>query len=143
MARPRTYNTLYERLVANTDEPENGQACWLWSGALVRGGYPKMSRREPGKKSPNTVRAHRTMLEEIHAIDFPLDEGGHLCYNVRCINPDHLEVETSAFNLSARRGYAECKGSMIPTLFPRVDALAAAAERAWDEPGEPADDPPF
>lgn len=129
------YASTYERLVANTRlaVPGNPQSCWLWTGGTSRG-YPYMTQRIDGK--PQGRRAHRVMLEEVLDAEFPLDDAGHLCYTTRCINPAHLEVQTIAANLSERRGYAACAGSWIPVLFPREDALQAAADRAWDTPGE-------
>jgi hypothetical protein len=135
------YATRYARLVANTAEPESEQGCWLWTGYIGNRGYPEFTERVAGQ--PRSRSPHRAMLEEVLNAEFPFDEGGHLCYVRRCIHPDHLEVQTPAHNLSDRRGYGEVEGCMIPTIFPRVDALQAAADRAWDTPGELADACPF
>ncbi len=121
----KVYTNLYARLVASTAlaEPDNPSSCWLWTGAR-RGQYGSVSFRVPrgGRATkPKTLAAHRTMLEEFHDITFPYDEAGHLCFTPLCINPLHLEVQTRAFNLSSRRGYAAAEGCMIPTLFPRSD----------------------
>lgn len=138
----KVYPTLYERLVANTREPDGPNGCWEWTGAR-RGHYGSMAVRVPGKKHPMQRTVSRIMLEEIHQIDFPHDEAGHLCYNTLCINPDHTEVETRVFNLSSRRGYAGSSGCPIPTLYPRRDRLDEAACAAWDSPGIPSDTCPF
>lgn len=137
------YGSRYERLVANTRLAEEGNvhSCWLWNGATTRNGYPLMTERVRGK--PQGIRAHRAMLEELLDATFPLDEGGHLCCTPSCIHPSHLEVQTSAFNLGDRRGYAHVQGCMIPVLFPREDLLQAAADRAWDEPGQRGGECPF
>jgi hypothetical protein len=75
------------------------------------------------------------MLEEVLRCYFPFDEAGHLCSNTLCINPDHLEVQTSAYNLAQRRGYAMPKTVVgkpwIPVLFPWDEVR----ELAWDEGG--------
>jgi hypothetical protein len=137
------YATRYLRLLANSAaDPDNPQACWVWTGTRCRQGYGRLSYRVAGR-DPRLMTAHRAMLEEVTDATFPLDEGGHLCFNPGCIHPDHLEVQTPAFNKSERRGYAPVDGCMIPTLFPREDALQAAADRAWDEPGEVSDACPF
>lgn len=134
MPRPKVYATLFERLVANTHAPDSDNGCWIWAGCL-RNGYGAVTVRMPGRKNPVRRAAHRVMLEEILDMEFPLDEGGHLCYDTRCANPDHLEVQTRLFNLSDRRGYAGSEGCMIPVLFPRRDLLDEAACAAWDSPG--------
>lgn len=132
----RLYDSLYERIVANTAEPENGQACWLWLGQVAKdNGYPRITVRVPEKPHPVKIAVHRAMLEIIHEVEFPFDEAGHLCYTRACCNPDHLEIQTASFNSSERRGYNNANGCCIPTLFPVEDELQIAADRAWDEPG--------
>lgn len=139
----KKYRSLYERLVANStlQVPDNPQSCWE-GRYLGKGGYAYLTLRLPGE-NPRGHRAARLMLQEVHDILFPFDESGHLCYNPACINPDHLEVEAQAFNLSQRRGYAPCKGPHIPTLFPREDVLQLIADYAWDNLGDQPDDCPF
>ena len=133
----KKYTSLYERLVANTEVDENG--CWVWTGARRRS-YGCLCLRVPGggrKTKPKNYSAHRLMMEEVLDATFPFDEVGHLCYNTLCVNPEHLEVQTRAFNLSDRRGYKATSGCMIPVLFPRYE------EPVWDEtasmslPGDP------
>ncbi len=118
----RKYNSMYERLVANSEPEHDGvNACWLWTGS-VRAHYPSITVRSPHTKRPVSVAAHRLMLEIIHSALFPFDEAGHSCFNTRCINPTHLEIQTQAHNLSERRGYCEdVEGCWIPTLFPIPD----------------------
>lgn len=138
------YQSLYLRLVANTRlaVEDDAHSCWLWTGA-TRKGYPSVSVRRNGKMM--ALGAHRVMLEEVHQTDFPFDDAGHLCWEPLCINPAHLEVQTKAHNLALRRGYAAPKACAcwIPVLFPRVDLLQIAADRAWDTPGEPSAVCPF
>ena len=140
MTRPNPYATMFQRLVANVHEPESENGCWIWAGVL-RHGYPSVCVRT--SKGPRQKAAHRIMVEEVHDVDFPLDEAGHLCGDTRCINPDHLEVQTKTHNLSDRRGYGPSEGCWIPVLFPRHDPLDEAACVAWDDPGVPGDDCPF
>lgn len=137
------YSSLFERLVANTAEPENAQACWIWTGKLNDSGYPRINVHDPSKGRTVTVKAHRKMLEIVHSSLFPFDEAGHLCYDRRCVNPDHLEVQTSSFNASERRGYQHAHGCCLPTLFPVEDPLQRAADWAWDSPGERGGECPF
>lgn len=120
----RKYRSLYERLVANTKLaiPDDPNSCWLWTGHMSCR-YPKVTVRVDGK--PKSFWAHRVMLQEYLDVLFPFDEAAHTCYEPRCINPRHLEVQTRAHNLAERRGCAAPdKGkSWIPVLFPRSQWL--------------------
>lgn len=125
MHHAQKYLSLYERLVANTylAIPDDPSSCWIWKGPFGSGGYPLISIRIPGKKNPISRLAHRVMLEEYHDIVFPFDEAGHNCNDPRCINPNHLEVQTRAMNCIMRPGYRIGKKTreacLIPVLFPR------------------------
>lgn len=126
----RRYNTLFERLVANTVEDTDG--CWIWQG-VTRHGYGAFSARRPGCRTPRQVPADRAMLECTTGWLFPFDEAGHYrCFKPACIHPDHLRIETQAENLSTRRGYAECAGRWVPVLFPTPGReLDDAVDAAW------------
>lgn len=132
--RPKTYGTLYERIVANTrlQEEDNPNSCWLWKGAVNP--YPNMAVRENGKL--RNLRPHRAMLEIVTGFLFPFDEAGHLCDNHLCCNPDHLEIQTSAHNKWTRKYVAgiwkNLQASWVPTLFPNEDELQLAANEAFD-----------
>lgn len=107
MTRTR-YGSLYERLVANTHAPDSAHGCWEWKGKTDkrrgREGYPFLNVRQNGKVV--TLRAHRVMVEQVEGVKLtPDQEVDHLCFNPRCVNPDHLEVTTKQVNL-ARRRYA-------------------------------------
>lgn len=97
----RIYDSLYERLVANTDEPANEQACWLWKGSIHYKGYGHLNIRINGKHT--RVYAHRCMAEIMLKRPLaPGEEPDHLCLFRRCINPDHLEVVTRQANNDRR-----------------------------------------
>jgi hypothetical protein len=118
--RPPTYPTLFDRLMAHVEVNEF-TGCWEWTGYKDRWEYPKITMRVDGK--PQGMYAHRLMLELAHGYYFPHDEAGHLCDNPRCIYPGHLEIQTTAFNLSERKAYMHknFKACMIPTLYPIED----------------------
>ncbi len=105
------YESLYARLVANTAEPENAQACWTWAGPTRRhggGDRPALSMRIPGAGREGTPKQHnaaRVMLREVGDLD-PLHEASHLCRgNWLCINPDHLIGESKQDNIHRREGW--------------------------------------
>lgn len=118
--RHRRYPDLFTRLKANTELNEFTQ-CWEWTGLRDRYGYPKITIRVDGY--PTAHYAHRVMLELVHGYLFPFDEAGHLCDNPCCINPQHLEVQTRAMNLSQRKGFAPVVNGerWIPVLYPIED----------------------
>lgn len=75
------------------------QGCWEWTACLVHGYgmYSIMSR---------PYRAHRIAYE---ALVGPIPAGlqlDHLCRNVRCVNPAHLEPVTSQENTWRGEGVA-------------------------------------
>ena len=109
------FSTLFSRLVANTAEPDNAQACWTWLGKCSRR-YPATNIRYQGRHI--TIKPHRAMLvlmELEDRVDLFWDlyelysiaqlEADHLCFNnPLCINPDHLQWLTAKENSDKRHG---------------------------------------
>jgi len=99
------YHTMFQRLVANSEKPEdqNENGCWVWTGRTCgkRWPYGRVNKRVDGKLV--TVAAHREMENECRRMleKMLLSEGetlDHLCTETLCINPDHWQVVTLAEN---------------------------------------------
>lgn len=117
--RGSPYLTIYDRLVANTHEPENGQSCWLWSGKRGGGQYGRVNIYVPGIAATVTMQAHLALYLCVHSDAMTPDElflawqeikhSGleidHCCYQAHCINPDHLEAVTPSENCARRRNW--------------------------------------
>lgn len=96
------YVTMFQRLVANSEKPEdqNENGCWVWTGRTCgnRWPYGRLNKRINGELV--TVAAHREMEQQFH--DAPLDPETqtieHRCGNTLCINPDHWTLETRVEN---------------------------------------------
>jgi len=72
----------------------SGGVCWEWEGSLTPDGY---GRHWIDRKGPL---AHRWVWEHLVG---PIPEGyeiDHLCFNRKCVNPDHLEPVTGEVNRS-------------------------------------------
>lgn len=81
--------TPIERLYRRV-EPAEG--CWFWNGAHSSGGYAYLQ---------HTGKANRVIRLIYEAMWKDIDEGmvlDHLCSNVWCISPSHLEEVTPQVN---------------------------------------------
>lgn len=75
--------------------------CWEWQGARQSAGYGNLGVGVEGKTRWYLV--HRFFYE---ALAEPITDGltlDHLCENLICASPDHLEPVTSTINLQRRR----------------------------------------
>ncbi len=92
-----------ERFLAKIDRSDL-DGCWIWTGALDRGGYGLFKSRQ--------VMAHRFAYELWVG---PIAEGlhiDHLCYVRPCVNPAHLEPVTQAENNRRAANHAR-KGASL------------------------------
>lgn len=110
------YANLYQRLLANTEEPELDSGCWAWTGKHDRGHYPRVNVWVPGLQRRVTLQAHIALWVWLHAEPADVDEFylqyrtvtesglqlDHLCVTATCVCPDHLDLCTPAENLRRR-----------------------------------------
>lgn len=71
--------------------------CWIWTGTLSPSGYGRFFWTE--NREARNGRAHRWVWEHLVG---PIPPGytiDHLCKNLVCVNPDHLEPVTAAVNV--------------------------------------------
>lgn len=79
-----------------TKYKKNRKGCWVWNGYKTSHGYGSM------KMAGRRDYAHRISFRYFKG-EIPKElQIDHLCRNRLCINPDHLELVTSAEN--TRRG---------------------------------------
>jgi hypothetical protein len=68
--------------------------CWLWTGSLLNSGYGQFW------FNGNKITAHRFACEFYRG---PVPQGLDVCHRCdvkRCVNPDHLFVDTTSGNLA-------------------------------------------
>ena len=99
-----------ERFLRRIEVAPNG--CWQWNGACSDTGYAAFTKYMEGKVLDCS--GHQWAYEYFVG---PIPDGlqlDHLCRNRSCVNPDHLEVVTSAENtkrgIVARRLARELEG---------------------------------
>ncbi len=94
---------------------DKSQGCWTWLGGLFKTGYGQFWN---GKK---VVRAHRYSYELLKG---QIPKGlqlDHLCRNILCVNPDHLEPVTNKENVL--RGNGICGNNSRKTHCKRGHSL--------------------
>ncbi len=73
-----------------------GDGCWEWQAATAGKGYGKIASR----RLKAQYYAHRVMYAHFYG---EIPEGltiDHLCRNIRCVRPDHLEAVTQKVNVN-------------------------------------------
>lgn len=99
-----------DRLFEKVDKTD---ACWIWTGATYRRGYGKMFIGSKADGTAKIVAAHRIAYEHLRG---PIPGGmtlDHLCRNVACVNPDHLEPVSMRENW--RRGTSASAVNLVKT----------------------------
>jgi hypothetical protein len=99
------YDTMFQRLVANSEIPEdqNENGCWNWTGTRDRRKeYGMLNVRVEGKVKH--LKPHRVMYEITRGVTLTEDQTvEHLCESGLCLNPDHLDDELLSHSENARR----------------------------------------
>ena len=106
--------TLFDSLFPNA-RPRTGtvgwrtdpSGCWQWLGGTAKDGYPKI------RMSGKSVATHRWMYERLVG---PIPEGmtlDHLCRNVACVNPEHLEPCSVIENIARGTAHRRAKKELL------------------------------
>ena len=102
MADPRRYGgrgrTLEYKILHEVEasgHPDEG--CWEWQGRVVGNGYGQIWHEG------HYYYVHRVSYEYFVGPIPPKWDVDHLCRNLRCFRPDHLEAVTHAVNI--QRGH--------------------------------------
>lgn len=75
---------------------KQAEGCWLWTGPMGNDGYGRL---RVGGWNGKRVRAHRHAYELVRG---PIPDGAEVCHRCdvpRCINPEHLFVDTHHGNI--------------------------------------------
>lgn len=88
------------RILRNTERTEHG--CLLWLGRRNNLGYPVMSVRVPGYRTPRPMYVHRISWEAFRFRRFPKNrEGAHSirCISNACVDFQHVRATTHSANM--------------------------------------------
>jgi len=94
----KTRHSPEERFWVKVTGQPDPDACWIWLGSLTSGGYGRFHKCRINGKSI-VVRAHRFAYELMVDVIPEGLEPDHLCRNLRCVNPAHIELVTHAVNV--------------------------------------------
>lgn len=133
-SRVRRYCSLNCSHIGRTIAPEqriwdkvdkNGD-CWLWTGALINGGYGSFHVESAGRARSVAWLAHRYVYlllvgpippgfhvdHVCHNRDLSCPGGDYTCMHRRCVNPEHLEAVSARTNVLRGRGLAAQEAAM-------------------------------
>lgn len=93
--KPRTEHERFDRYIDKTGD------CWEWLGSVDKNGYAHFNLS--AVNGGGRVQAHRYAHERFIGEIPPKYEVDHLCFNSKCVKPEHLEAVTKAENLRRKR----------------------------------------
>lgn len=86
------------RLLSKVNKVETG--CWEWIATINEDGYGQLGMRWRGGYSNRS--AHRVSYEIFKGDTEDGMHVDHLCFNKKCVNPEHLELVTVSVNNQRR-----------------------------------------
>jgi hypothetical protein len=127
--RRRPRKTLEQKFWSKVDK-RGPDECWDWLGStFIVGGYGYI--RITTMSEDRHIRAHR-LSYELHYGRIPDDlHVHHRCFNVICVNPNHLSAETNQMNGWFRSGAAKSSKTGIRGVIWREDRGAYEAHVCW------------
>ena len=80
------------------------EGCWEWTGWLFSNGYGGISQRREMRRKTGLRRNERAHRLFYHLLKAPIRGGqdmhvDHLCRNIVCVNPHHLDYVSAKVNL--------------------------------------------
>ena len=68
--------------------------CWIWKGSLSHNGYPqfRFDSHKQGRATRFIYEYYKGVIPQNYDID-------HLCFNCKCVNPEHLEAVARKVNI--------------------------------------------
>lgn len=98
--RNYTSKSLESRFWSKVEIPSNQKMCWEWKGSKDSNGYGRFY------YNYRNVSAHRLAYELLKGVIPIGKELDHLCRNILCVNPDHLEAVEHRENILRGSGFA-------------------------------------
>ena len=106
--------TIEERIIDTVDF-DLTTGCWNWAGTVTEKGYPWLMIKKQGK------RGNRVSYAAFIGPILPGNEIDHVCFNRKCVNPQHLDSLTREQHIEANRDRLSYGGRLGGRVKKRSD----------------------